>query len=37
MFKVKWEGYNKKSDQTWEPEDSLRYANQVHCHLLATR
>ncbi|SPO04946.1 related to chromatin-associated swi6 protein [Cephalotrichum gorgonifer] len=24
MFKVKWEGYSKKSDQTWEPEDSLR-------------
>ncbi|KAF6813860.1 chromo domain-containing protein [Colletotrichum sojae] len=23
-FKVKWEGYEKKSDQTWEPEDSLK-------------
>ncbi|TDZ33882.1 Chromatin-associated protein swi6 [Colletotrichum spinosum] len=23
-FKVKWEGYDKKSDQTWEPEDSLK-------------
>ncbi|CAI4219970.1 unnamed protein product [Parascedosporium putredinis] len=23
-FKVKWEGYEKKADQTWEPEDSLR-------------
>ncbi|PKS11481.1 hypothetical protein jhhlp_003245 [Lomentospora prolificans] len=24
VFKVKWEGYEKKADQTWEPEDSLR-------------
>ncbi|GJC96636.1 Chromo domain-containing protein [Colletotrichum higginsianum IMI 349063] len=23
-FRVKWEGYEKKSDQTWEPEDSLK-------------
>ncbi|KAK1689193.1 hypothetical protein BDP55DRAFT_432169 [Colletotrichum godetiae] len=23
-FRVKWEGYSKKSDQTWEPEDSLK-------------
>ncbi|KAI2636767.1 heterochromatin protein one [Xylaria nigripes] len=23
-FKVKWEGYEKKSDQTWEEEDNLR-------------
>ncbi|KAL0941815.1 chromo domain-containing protein [Colletotrichum truncatum] len=23
-FRVKWEGYDKKSDQTWEPEDSLK-------------
>ncbi|KEZ40329.1 hypothetical protein SAPIO_CDS8171 [Scedosporium apiospermum] len=24
LFKVKWEGYEKKSDQTWEPEESLK-------------
>ncbi|EAA28396.1 hypothetical protein GE21DRAFT_9232 [Neurospora crassa] len=23
LFLVKWEGYEKKSDQTWEPEDTL--------------
>ncbi|KAI0509674.1 heterochromatin protein one [Xylaria bambusicola] len=23
-YKVKWEGYDKKSDQTWEEEDNLR-------------
>jgi hypothetical protein len=23
-FQVKWEGYEKKSDRTWEPEDNLR-------------
>ncbi|OHE97974.1 chromo domain-containing protein [Colletotrichum orchidophilum] len=23
-FRVKWEGYSKKADQTWEPEDSLK-------------
>ncbi|KAK6526930.1 hypothetical protein TWF281_010126 [Arthrobotrys megalospora] len=22
-YKVKWKGYDKKSDQTWEPEDTL--------------
>jgi chromobox protein 1 len=22
-FQVKWEGYNKKSDLTWEPEENL--------------
>jgi len=22
-FEVKWEGYDKKSDRTWEPEDNL--------------
>ncbi len=25
QFKVKWEGYEKKSDQTWEPESNLEY------------
>ncbi|KAK3349357.1 hypothetical protein B0T25DRAFT_240300 [Lasiosphaeria hispida] len=24
LFEVKWEGYEKKSDRTWEPEDNLR-------------
>lgn len=24
-FEVKWEGYEKKSDRTWEPEDNLLY------------
>ncbi|PHH77233.1 hypothetical protein CDD80_802 [Ophiocordyceps camponoti-rufipedis] len=37
-FLVKWEGYNKKSDMTWEPEDNLmesasdilaQYYNQI--------
>ncbi|KAF3917910.1 hypothetical protein ABW20_dc0108772 [Dactylellina cionopaga] len=23
MYKVKWKGYEKKADQTWEPEDTL--------------
>ncbi|KAG7123457.1 Chromo domain-containing protein 2 like [Verticillium longisporum] len=23
LFKVKWEGYSKKADQTWEPESNL--------------
>jgi hypothetical protein len=22
-FEVKWEGYDKKSDMTWEPEENL--------------
>lgn len=22
-FEVKWEGYDKKSDRTWEPEENL--------------
>ncbi len=23
LFEVKWEGYEKKSDRTWEPEEHL--------------
>lgn len=23
-FEVKWEGFEKKSDRTWEPEENLR-------------
>jgi hypothetical protein len=25
MYHVKWEGYEKKSDMTWEPEENLLY------------
>jgi chromobox protein 1 len=25
MYQVKWEGYEKKSDMTWEPEENLLY------------
>jgi chromobox protein 1 len=31
-FEVKWEGYEKKSDRTWEPEENL-----VYVLLLTTR
>lgn len=24
-FEVKWEGWDKKSDRTWETEDNLQY------------
>ena len=23
LFEIKWEGYEKKSDRTWEPEENL--------------
>lgn len=23
LYEVKWEGYDKKSDRTWEPEENL--------------
>jgi len=23
LFEVKWEGWEKKSDRTWEPEENL--------------
>ena len=26
-FEVKWEGYEKKADRTWEPEENLMYGN----------
>ncbi|KAI9772371.1 MAG: hypothetical protein M1835_006275 [Candelina submexicana] len=29
MFYVKWEGYNRKSDNTWEPEENLADAPEV--------
>jgi chromobox protein 1 len=25
LFEVKWEGYSKPEDRTWEPEDNLLY------------
>jgi hypothetical protein len=25
LYEVKWEGYEKKSDRTWEPEENLMY------------
>ncbi|KAH8601152.1 hypothetical protein B0O99DRAFT_648579 [Bisporella sp. PMI_857] len=28
-FEVKWEGYEKKSDRTWEPEENLSTANKI--------
>jgi chromobox protein 1 len=27
MYHVKWEGYEKRSDMTWEPEENLLYVN----------
>jgi hypothetical protein len=27
MYQVKWEGYEKRSDMTWEPEENLLYVN----------
>jgi hypothetical protein len=26
-FEVKWEGWEKKSDRTWEPEENLAYVD----------
>lgn len=28
-FRIKWEGYEKKSDQTWEPEENLETASKI--------
>lgn len=28
-FQVKWEGYNRPSDMTWEPEENLAYVCAV--------
>ncbi|RKU49321.1 hypothetical protein DL546_009842 [Coniochaeta pulveracea] len=28
-FEVKWEGYEKKSDRTWEPEENLAEASEI--------
>jgi hypothetical protein len=28
---VKWEGYEKKSDRTWEPEENLYYPYPLKC------
>lgn len=29
LFEVKWEGYEKKSDRTWEPEENLMYGPET--------
>lgn len=28
-FRVKWEGYDKKEDQTWEDEENLRFVDNL--------
>lgn len=35
MYHVKWEGYEKRSDMTWEPEENLLYVHQL-CHAAYT-
>jgi chromobox protein 1 len=35
-FEVKWEGYDKKSDRTWEPEDNLETASKILNEYLAS-
>jgi chromobox protein 1 len=29
MYQVKWEGYEKRSDMTWEPEENLLYVHNL--------
>lgn len=29
MYQVKWEGYEKRSDMTWEPEENLLYVHYL--------
>ncbi|KAK4160058.1 hypothetical protein QBC43DRAFT_326091 [Cladorrhinum sp. PSN259] len=29
LFEIKWEGYEKKSDRTWEPEENLENAKEI--------
>ncbi|KAK3998320.1 hypothetical protein QBC44DRAFT_314229 [Cladorrhinum sp. PSN332] len=29
LYEIKWEGYEKKSDRTWEPEDNLDNAKDI--------
>ncbi|KAK6598769.1 chromo domain-containing protein [Botrytis cinerea] len=36
-FQVKWEGYEKKSDMTWEPEENLETAQDILNVYLETR
>ncbi|RDL37057.1 uncharacterized protein BP5553_04490 [Venustampulla echinocandica] len=35
-FEVKWEGYEKKSDRTWEPEENLETASKILNEYLAS-
>jgi len=35
-FEVKWEGYEKKSERTWEPEESLETASKILNEYLAS-
>ncbi|POS86254.1 hypothetical protein EPUL_000904 [Erysiphe pulchra] len=35
-FEIKWEGYDKKSDRTWEPEENLESASKMLNEYLAS-
>ncbi|KHJ31449.1 putative heterochromatin protein one protein [Erysiphe necator] len=35
-FEIKWEGYEKKSDRTWEPEENLESASKILNEYLAS-
>ena len=35
-YHVKWKGYEKKSDRTWETEDNLEYEHPISRKLVNT-